>query len=50
MFNEALLCFEQSIKYNNSRKAVTKALYEISRIKIDNRDFYAAFYNLDRAK
>jgi hypothetical protein len=47
--NEAILSFEQAIKYNNSRKAVTKALYEIAKIKIELRDYYSAFYTLCRA-
>ena len=38
--NEALLSFEQAIKHNNSRKAVTKSLYEIAKIKIELRDYY----------
>lgn len=46
---EALLCFEQSIKHNNSQKAVTKSLYEIAKIKIEGRDFYAAYHTLNRA-
>ena len=44
--NEALLSYEQAIKHNNSRKAVTKALYEITKIKIEARDYYQAFYTL----
>ncbi|KAL4437922.1 hypothetical protein ABPG74_001093 [Tetrahymena malaccensis] len=47
--NEAILSFEQAIKHNNSRKAVTKALYEISKIKIELRDFYQAYHTLQRA-
>lgn len=46
---QALLSFEQSIKHNNSKKAVSKSLYEIARLKIDQRDFYEAFYQLSRA-
>ena len=33
-FNDALLSFEQAIKHNSSKKATTKALYEIAKIKI----------------
>ncbi|EAS02746.2 tetratricopeptide repeat protein (macronuclear) [Tetrahymena thermophila SB210] len=47
--NEASLCFEQSIKFNNSKKAVTKSLYEIAKIKIEQRDFYEAFHTLNRS-
>lgn len=32
---EAILSFEQAIKHNNSRKAVTKSLYEIVKIKVE---------------
>ncbi|CAD8068857.1 unnamed protein product [Paramecium sonneborni] len=46
--NEAILSFEQSIKQNNSRKAVTKSLQEIAKIKIDQKDFYSAYYTLQR--
>ncbi|CAD8053664.1 unnamed protein product [Paramecium sonneborni] len=46
---EALLCFEQAIKHNNSKKAVTKSLYEIAKMKIEQRDFYAAYHTLNRS-
>ncbi|CAK74957.1 unnamed protein product (macronuclear) [Paramecium tetraurelia] len=46
---EALLCFEQAIKHNNSKKAVTKSLYEIARMKLEQRDFYAAYHTLNRS-
>jgi len=45
---EALLCFEQSIKHDNSQKAVEKSLFEITKIKIEMRDFYSAFHTLNR--
>jgi hypothetical protein len=45
---DAILSFEQSIKHNNSKKAVTKSLYEIAKIKIESRDFYSAFHALQR--
>ncbi|EGR34644.1 hypothetical protein IMG5_005100 [Ichthyophthirius multifiliis] len=48
--NDAILCFEQAIKHNNSRKAVTKALYQIAKIKIELRDFYQAFHTITRAE
>ncbi|CAD8173712.1 unnamed protein product [Paramecium octaurelia] len=47
--SEAFLAYEQSIKHNNSKKAVSKSLYEIAKIKIEQRDFYEAFYQLSRA-
>jgi hypothetical protein len=48
--NEALLCFEQAIKHNTSKKAVMKSLYEITRIKIEEKNFYEAYHTLHRAK
>ena len=45
-YNDALLSFEQAIKHNSSKKATTKSLYEIARIKIELRDFYGASYTL----
>ncbi len=33
-YNEAILSFEQAIKINNSKKATTKSLYEIVKLKI----------------
>ncbi|CAD8205734.1 unnamed protein product [Paramecium octaurelia] len=47
-FNEAILSFEQSITENHSKKAVTKSLIEIAKIKIDQKDFYSAYYTLQR--
>ena len=49
-YNDAILCFEQAIKHNASRKAVLKSLYEITKIKIENRDFYEAYHTLHRAE
>ncbi|CAD8101860.1 unnamed protein product [Paramecium sonneborni] len=46
---DALLAFEQSIKFNSQKKPVTKALYEIVRIKIEQNDYYSAQHELDRA-
>lgn len=47
---DAILSYEQAIKFNNSKKAVTKSLYEIAKLKIEQRDFYGAFYQLTRAE
>lgn len=49
-FNDAILCYEQAIKHNSSKKAVTKSIYEIAKIKIEMRDFYGASYTLERAE
>lgn len=48
-YNEAILAFEQAIKFNSSRKATTKALYEVSKLKIELGDYYGASYTLERA-
>jgi tetratricopeptide (TPR) repeat protein len=33
-YNEAIICYEQAIKFNGNRKAVTRSIYEIAKIKI----------------
>jgi hypothetical protein len=43
------LSYEQAIKFNSSKKATTKALYEIAKLKIDLGDYYGASYTLERA-
>lgn len=48
-YNDAILSYEQAIKFNTSKKATTKALYEISKLKIDQGDYYGASYTLERA-
>lgn len=48
-YNEAILSYEQAIKFNTSKKATTKALYEITKLKIDMGDYYGASYTLERA-
>ncbi len=47
---EAQLHFEQSIKFNNSRRAVMSSLIDIIKIKIEQRDLYAAYHTLCRAE
>lgn len=32
--NDALICYEQAIKHNTNKKAITRSLYEITKIKI----------------
>jgi len=46
MKNEAIICYEQAIKHNTNKKAVTRSIYEIAKIKIENRDYYEALYTL----
>lgn len=48
--NEAIICYEQAIKFNTNKKAVTRSIYEITKIKIQQKDFYEAFYTLERAQ
>jgi hypothetical protein len=45
-FNDAILCYEQAIKHNSSKKSI----YEIAKINIELRDFYGASYTLERAE
>lgn len=45
-YNDAILSYEQAIKFNTSKKATTKALYEIAKLKIDQGDYYGASYTL----
>ena len=48
--NDDIICYEQAIKYNTNKRAVTRAIYEITKIKIENRDYYEALYTLERAQ
>ena len=48
--NDAIVCYEQAIKFNTNKKAVTRSIYEIAKIKIEHRDYYEALYTLERAK
>lgn len=32
--NDAIICYEQAIKHNSNKRAVTRAIYEITKIKI----------------
>ena len=50
MQNEAIICYEQAIKFNTNKKAVTRSIYEVAKIKIEHRDYYGALYTLERAK
>ncbi len=50
MQNEAIICYEQAIKFNSNKKAVTRSIYELAKIKIQHRDYYEALYTLERAK
>lgn len=47
--NEAIICYEQAIKFNSNKKAVTRSIYELAKLKIEHRDYYEALYTLERA-
>ena len=47
--NDAVLFFEQVIQLNEDNHLASSALYEIAKIKIQQKDFYEAYYNLKRA-
>ncbi|KAM3132648.1 hypothetical protein pb186bvf_015193 [Paramecium bursaria] len=45
---ESMLFYEQCIKCNNSRPAVTKAVIEIAKYRIEQKDFYELNHTLQR--
>ena len=47
--SDAILYFEQVIRANDDNHLASSALYEIAKIKIQQKDFYEAYYNLKRA-
>ena len=50
--NEAILHFEQVVKYhtaNGGEVYAGNALFEISRLRLHDKDFYEAYFNLKRA-
>ena len=46
---DALLCFEQALKCDNSREQVTSSVQMMMKIKIQEKDFYEAYHILTRA-
>lgn len=48
--SEALIYFLESLKYNSNKNLATKSLENLIRIHISKRDFYAACYDLKKAK
>lgn len=40
--------FQQAVKYNNHKKAVTRALFLMTFINVMEKNFYTASYNLTR--
>lgn len=47
--NDAILYFEQVVRANDDNHLASSALYEIAKIKIQQKDFYEAYHNLKRA-
>ena len=46
--NDAVLHFEQVVKYNAEEFLSANALFEIAKLRIKQKDFYEAYYNLKR--
>lgn len=44
-----MLSFERCIRANDNPESVAKALVEIAKSKIEDRDFYSALYHINRA-
>jgi len=47
--DDSMLHFEQVIRLSDDQFLQSSALYEIAKIKIQQKDFYEAYYNLQRA-
>mmetsp|Transcript_19568 Transcript_19568/g.30099 ORF Transcript_19568/g.30099 Transcript_19568/m.30099 type:complete len:88 (-) Transcript_19568:3028-3291(-) len=47
--NDSVLYFEQVLRLGEDNFLSGSALYEIAKIKIQHKDFYEAYYNLQRA-
>lgn len=47
--NDSILYFEQVIRLGDDNFLSSSALYEIAKIKIQQKDFYEAYYNLKRS-
>ena len=47
--SDSILYFEQVVRANDDNHLASQALYEIAKIKIQQKDFYEAHYNLKRA-
>jgi len=46
--NDAYLNYQQALKFNNHSKTVTRALFNMAKINILDKDFYTASYNLNK--
>jgi len=47
--NDAILHFEQVLKFSEEKYYSGNALYEMAKIRIKQKDFYEAFFTLQRA-
>ena len=47
--SDSIPYFEQVVRANDDNHLASQALYEIAKIKIQQKDFYEAYYNLKRA-
>jgi tetratricopeptide (TPR) repeat protein len=48
-YDDAVLSFEQVIKLSDDEYLQSNALYEITKIRVRQRDFYEAYYSLQKA-
>ena len=48
-YDDAVLSFEQVIKLSKDDYLQSNSLYEITKIRVRQRDFYEAYYALQRA-
>jgi hypothetical protein len=49
MISDSVLNFEQVIKYDSEGSMCSDALFQIAKIRISQKDFYEAYYTLQRA-
>ncbi|OMJ76401.1 hypothetical protein SteCoe_24233 [Stentor coeruleus] len=47
-YSDAVLCFEQAIKYDKKSEFTNRAVYYLGYIKIKEKDFYGAIHQFDR--
>lgn len=47
--NDAILHFEQVVKYQQNEIYAGNALFEIAKLRLKEKDFYEAYFNLKRA-
>jgi hypothetical protein len=50
LISDAILAFEQCIKINTSKRSVSNGLIEITKFKINDRDFYSAHHHISRSE